>query len=160
MSALTEVGIGITQQGVPLGPALFAPMLSGSFDLALTLYPGPGGVAPNGDPDLLRQIFSSRTPQTTASAVGYRNDTFDDLADQQLVTTDVDERMDLVGRMQEILAEDLPVLPIYYATLQQVYRKDIFEGWYFTPGGFPVSTYNKQLFVTGRPTGREIRPTK
>lgn len=160
IASLEAVGIGITPRSVTLGPELFAPLLSGRFDLAITLYPGPGGVAPNGDPDLLRQIFSSEAPRTTASAVRYENPRFDELARGQLVARDDQERRALVADMQRILADDVPVLALYYATLQQVYRPEILDGWYFTPGGFPVGTYNKQLLVTGVPTGTEIRPAR
>lgn len=160
VNGLTAVGIDIATRPVELGPALFGAKLGGDFDLALTLYPGPGGVPPSGDPDYLRQIFSSSVPPGTATATGYANPELDDLADRQLVTQDVDARKEIIGRMQEIIAEDIPVLPLYYAGLRQVYRRDVLDQWYFTPGGFPVSAYNKQLFVTGLKTGTEVRPTR
>lgn len=160
IAGLGAVGIEVATRPVELGPALFGAKLGGDFDLALTLYPGPGGVPPNGDPDYLRQIFSSEVPPDLATAAGYMNDEFDDLAERQLVTPDKAERGDLLSRMQEIISEDLPVLPLYYAGLRQVYRRDVFDEWYYTPGGFPVGTFNKQLFVTGRQTGTKVRPTR
>jgi len=160
IAGLSAVGIDVSLRPVELGPPLFGAKLSGDYDLALTLYPGPGGVPPDGDADTLRQIFSSRVAPGTASAGGYENAEFDRLADQQLVAQDESERAELLARMQEILAEDLPVLALYYADLRQVYRRDVFDQWYYTPGGFPVSTYNKQLFVTGLQTGTDIRPTR
>lgn len=160
ISGLAAVGIDVTTRPVELGPALFGAKIGGDYDLALTLYPGPGGVPPSGDPDYLRQIFSSRVPVGTANASGYANAELDELADGQLVEQDEEERAELLGRMQRIIAEDLPVLPLYYADLQQVYRRDVFDQWYHTPGGFPVDTYNKQLFVTGLQEGTEVRPTR
>jgi len=62
--------------------------------------------------------------------------------------------------MQSILARDLPVLPLYYPDDVQVYRKNVIDDWYFTPGQFPTLNNNKQLFITGVPAGTEIRLTK
>ncbi len=60
--------------------------------------------------------------------------------------------------MQAILAEDLPILALYYPEVAVPFRKKVLDGWYFTPGQFPSSVYNKQLFITGQPTGTTIRP--
>ncbi len=39
-----------------------------------------------------------------------------------------------------------------------LFRKDVLDEWYFTPGQFPTSSNNKQLFITGLRTGSTIRP--
>jgi peptide/nickel transport system substrate-binding protein len=66
----------------------------------------------------------------------------------------------MIARTQQILAEDVPVLPLVYPYFQHVYRKGVFDAWYFTPGGFGVgapTVYNKQAFVTGQQEGTSIR---
>jgi hypothetical protein len=38
-----------------------------------------------------------------------------------------------------------------------VFRRRVLDQWYFTPGQFPSSYDNKQLFITGSKTGTTIR---
>lgn len=154
---LGRVGVQATPRAVPLGPQLFGPKLMAQFDLAILPYPGPGGTPPTADPDQLRMVYSSTLPPTPTGAARYANPRFDQLAQRQLVTFDEAQRRELVGQMQRIVAEDLPLLPLYYSTSHYIYRRATFDQWYYTPGGFPVGVVNKQAFVTGTKTGRKIR---
>jgi peptide/nickel transport system substrate-binding protein len=124
--------------------------------VAVTYYGGLGG-----DPDTMRVNFSSKSPSKTFSrALGYANPKFDDLADQQLTATDEAKRKAIIFEMQAILAQDVPVLPLYYPTRIQFARKSVFDNWYYTPGGIaagPPLTTNKHSFVTGNKTGLTIR---
>jgi peptide/nickel transport system substrate-binding protein len=157
---LETVGIDIVLRGVELGPALYGAKMAGDYDMAIALFPGPSGPGPNADPDLLRPLFSSQAAKGLNSANGYADREFDDLAERQLATFDEEDRKRMVGRMQEIIARDVPVLPLYYSTLFNVFRRSVFDQWYLTPGGFPVTAYNRQLFVTGVRSGTAIRPTQ
>jgi peptide/nickel transport system substrate-binding protein len=108
----------------------------------------------------LRTFYSSRVKGRLQGAQGWVDHEFDDLADRQLVTADVAERKRLVARMQQILAAQLPALPLYYPTLFSVFRRSAFDQWYYTPGGLGgglPSAINKQALVTGRRTGLAIR---
>jgi len=125
------------------------------YEMAVFFYAGVSS-----DPDYMRIVYSTRRPKTTfQSTLGYASPEFDDLADRQLVTADQAERKRLVARMQEIVAADVPILPLWYPTPFQVYRKSVFDQWSFDyDGGGP---YNKQVLVTGRNTGGlAIRPTR
>lgn len=99
----------------------------GNDDMAIALFPGPSGISPE-------------------------NAELDDLLDQQLVTHDEGERRALVGRIQEIVARDLLVLPLAYSPHFFVFSKDLFQPWFAT--GIP-QPHNKDAFVTGRTTGLE-----
>lgn len=156
--ALRAIGVELSLSPVELGPALFGAKLGGNFDLLITLYPGPGGFPPNSDPDLLRPIYSALSGPGFASPVGYQNTEMDEIAERQLVTADEAERGALVTRIQEIAAEDIPLLPLYYGTSTHIFVKDVLDQWYYAPGGSP-GTHNKALFVTGQMTGLDIRPT-
>jgi peptide/nickel transport system substrate-binding protein len=138
----------------------FARLNSGDYEMAV--HPG-GGVA--GSPDFMRQIYSS-DPDTELffAAHGYRNEEFDELAERQRVTFDEEERRAVFARMQEIVADDLPLLHLYYPSPFLVQRKGGFDAWTFPD---PDTLYNpetatsgKQPFVTGRTSGLEIRPTE
>jgi peptide/nickel transport system substrate-binding protein len=125
--------------------------------MAVLPFPGPGPGGPNADPDVLRLLFSSRVPASLQAATAYGNEAFNDLAEKQRVTFDQEERKSIVFQMQKMLADDLPVLPLYFPETAIVYRKKVLPDWYFTPGQFPASEDNKQLFITGQKTGTKIR---
>ena len=90
---------------------------------------------------------------------GYDNPEFEELAEIQAFTQDDNERQEMIARTQQILAEDIPVLLLFYPYFHHAYRKGVFNAWYFAPGGFAVRVppvYNKQAFVTGQQEGTEI----
>jgi peptide/nickel transport system substrate-binding protein len=154
---LRRVGIELKPNLVQLGPQLFGNKYTGSYDIAVLQFPGPGPGGPDGDPDVLRRLFSSRLPASLQGASAYANPTFDRLADQQLITFDPVARKAIVAQMQMILSQDVPVVPLYYPEWFGIFRKQVLDQWYFTPGQFPANEDNKQLFVTGMKTGTAIR---
>ncbi len=155
--ALRKLGVDIRPRRVEIGPQLFGTKLTNGYDLALLPYPGPSAGGPNADPDILRQLFSSTAPPSLTGASGYRNLAFDALAEKQRITFDEAERKAVVAEMQKTLANDLPVLSLYYPETVLLFRKGVLDDWYFTPGQFPTSENNKQLFITGQKAGSEIR---
>lgn len=155
VGALRAVGIELTVQAVDR-PTSDARTSSGDYDMAIINYGGLGG-----DPDYLRQVYSSQVPKRFQSAQGYANAEVDELGRAQLDSLDEEERRPLVAQIQELVAADLPLLPLYYPKLFHVFRRDTFDQWYFTPGGFAAgvpTVYNKQAFITGVTTGTEVRP--
>ncbi|MCA1570395.1 MAG: ABC transporter substrate-binding protein [Chloroflexi bacterium] len=149
------IGVELNPEGAD-PPTRDARTAAGDYDIALIGYGGLGG-----DPDYLREVYSSRVPRRFQSVSGYTNAEFDEIADQQLVALDDDERAQLVDRMQEIVAADVPLLPLFYPTSFHIFRESVFDQWYFTPGGFAnriPTVYNKQVFITGLQTGTEVRP--
>ncbi len=157
VAALRRIGVELRPKPVEVGPQLFGTKMFGGYEMAVLGFPGPSAGGPNGDPDVLRQLFSSASPPSLTGASGYANPEFDRLADEQRSTFDESERKVQVARMQRILAEDLPVLPLFYPETVLLFRKQVLDEWYFTPGQHPTSENNKQLFITGRKTGTEIR---
>ena len=160
VAALRRIGVELRPKPVQIGPELFGNKLFGGYDLTVLLYPGPTAGGPNSDPDVLRRLFSSKLPPSLTSATGYANPTFDTLAERQLVTFDEGERRSIIAQMQAIVADDLPVLPLYYPDRTAVFRRRVLDEWYFTPGQYPTTDENKQLFVTGVKTGTKIRPLR
>jgi len=159
-AALQQIGVAIQIKSVEAGPQLFGAKFSGGYQMAILNYPGPSAGGLNGDPDLLRRIFSSKAPPSLTGASGYVNPAFDELADQQRATFDVADRRDIVAQMQEIIAEDIPILSLLSPDTTFVFRKDVLDQWYLTPGRYPIDLDNKQLFITGVSTGTTIRPIK
>ena len=158
-SNLADVGIGVEQEIVDL-VSLFGMKTQGTYDILMYLYPGPVGTTTNGDPDMLRPVFHSEPPNQLYAAQGYDNPDLDVLLERQYTMRDEDERRAVVAEIQEIIARDLPMCIIYYTTMFFVYRREAFDAFYYTEGGFGPGipdAYNKHAFVTGRRTGMEIR---
>ena len=158
-TSLRAVGVDIDLQRIDL-VRLFGVKTSQNYDLLITSYPGPSGIGPSGDPDLLRAVYHSKPPNPLHHATGYANPEVDRLLDAQIHATDDDERRRMVGRIQRLVAEDLPVAMLYYTTLFHAFRKNVFDQWYYTPGGFGpgiFEVYNKHAYITGRKEGLEIR---
>ncbi len=157
VGALRAVGIEAAPEAVDR-PTSDARTAGGDYEMAIITYGGLGG-----DPDYQRQVYTSEAPKRFQSAQGYANAELDDLARRQLVALDRDERRELLVRMQEIVAEDVPLLPLYHPALFHVFRAEVFDQWYFTPGGFASgvpTVYNKQVFATGVMAGSEVRPVE
>ena len=108
----------------------------GNFDLAIN---GHGGIA---NPAMLE------TP--TWPAQTYDNAQYDKLYQQQAATVDEEQRRDLVWDLQEIVAEDLPVLTLYHPKMWTVYDASVLDTWFYTQGGvgfgIPISM-NKLIFL-------------
>lgn len=160
IAALRRIGVELRLKAVEIGPLLFGAKLFGSYEMAVLIYPGPSAGGPNADPDLLRRLFSSASTPSLTSATGYANPAFDDLADKQQTTFDEVQRRAIVAQMQQLLARDLPVLALYYPETVLAFRKGVLDDWYLTPGQYPTSDANKQLFITGQRTGSTIRPAR
>jgi peptide/nickel transport system substrate-binding protein len=108
----------------------------GNFDLAIN---GHGGIA---NPAILL------TP--TWPAESYSNDEYDRLYQQQASTINEEARRELVWQLQEIIAEDLPVLTLYHPKMWTVYDASKLDTWFYTQGGvgfgIPLSM-NKLIFL-------------
>lgn len=147
-----DLGVEVSVQPLDT-PSLFARMTGGDYELAIVGY---GGL--NSDPDYLRRLCSSRVEQRFFhSAQGYADPEFDRLAARQLVTADEAERRQLLARMQQIVARDLPFLHLYYPTQFHLFRPAAFDSWYYTPEGIGPgvpSVYNKHALMAATAPGR------
>jgi len=154
-AGLGEVGLNL--ETVTMDQATIdAAAREGNYELLLTGFGGLGS-----DPDQLRRNFASSSPARGFSrALGYHNVEFDALAEAQVSMSDPAERAAAVDKMQAILAQDLPALALYYTDRVVVYNADVFDNWYYTPGGYgggiPMP-YNKHQFIVGLPEGLTIR---
>jgi peptide/nickel transport system substrate-binding protein len=146
-SYLRAVGIAVTPRALERN-ALDTAAAEGRYELLLIGFGGLGG-----DPDGLRARFHSKSPaRNFTRAQGYANPRFDELAEQQVTETNPARRKQLVDAMQVLLAEDLPMLSLYYPEDVWIYRKGTIEQWYFAYGWYGGGTNGayKQLFVTGQ----------
>lgn len=154
-SSLKAVGIAVQLQGMDQA-TLDAAAQEGNYEVLLVGFGGLGG-----DPNLLSRNFASFSKmQGFSRARGYANPDFDALAKQEVGVLNPSARAELIGQMQELLAADLPALALYYTDRVVVFNAEVFDNWYFTPGGYGggiPQPYNKHQYVIGVPTGTEIR---
>jgi peptide/nickel transport system substrate-binding protein len=146
---LREVGIDVNVQILDRAAA---DDNAGKGNYTMTLV-GYGGIA--GDADGLRGRYAPPRNSTSFSrAIGYTNAEFTDAASKQLTALNQNQRKELVHQMQRIVAEDLPILPLYVPQRVAFFNKAAFDNWYYTPGCSPCrGTRNKHMYVTGKTTG-------
>ncbi|CAN5498502.1 ABC transporter substrate-binding protein [soil metagenome] len=153
---LGTVGIEIRVAVMELAAAEAA-SAAGRYQMALVGYGGLGG-----DADLLRLRLSSRTgSRTWASVHGWDNPRFEELAAEQVVTLDPTWRRRLIEEMQRVVADDVAMIPLYVPSRAILHDPQVFDAWYFTPGGVAGAypgPFNKHAFITGRREGFESAP--
>lgn len=124
---LAKVGIKgnvVYQEWSTLWNRIIAP-LDSLFKVQTFLLGSGMGV---GDPDVLHfRLHSSKI--SNPNYYGFINAEFDKLADEQRKTVDPAKRADMIRRMQEILAEEVPLIVLYHRDFITVYRTDKFDGW-------------------------------
>jgi oligopeptide transport system substrate-binding protein len=65
------------------------------------------------DPMTFLDVFTSNSEQNNC---GYSNENYDKLIDSAKKELDTNKRMDLLHQAEDILMEDMPVIPLYYYT--------------------------------------------
>jgi len=117
-SYLKAIGIELKINNVP-GPKLFGKpdglLYEGKYDIALYAW------VANPDPNNKFLWHSQQKPPNGQNYVRYSNPEVDKLTEQGTMTVDTAKRGEIYKRIQEILAEDLPMLPLlYWTTLDAV----------------------------------------
>ena len=123
----------------------------GNYTMALIGY---GGMT--GDPDQNLRSRYAASPKSTSftRAIGYSNPAVTDLANRQLTTLDPEQRKPLVEQIQRLVAEDLPIIPLYSPRRMTFYRAGSSTTGTTPPGCTPCrGTRNKHMLVTGKKVG-------
>jgi peptide/nickel transport system substrate-binding protein len=106
----------------------------GEFEFAIS---GHGGIA---NPRVLR----------TAAMGTSRSEDYYEIYKKQLSTKDEDDRKEFVDELQTIIAEELPVYPLYHPKIWCVYDPDKLDAWFYTKdaiaGSIPLAL-NKLIFL-------------
>jgi peptide/nickel transport system substrate-binding protein len=102
-----------------------------NFDLAVS---GHGGLA--GDPRILAEMIMSKYGAGSVNSAKY--DACPELnqaLEAQLVEMDPAKRKELVFKVQELFARELPAMPLYYPDSMAAYNPAKGVNWYYTKGG-------------------------
>jgi len=122
--ALADVGVELVPESTEGPGGLFPRKFMGAYDTILLFYPGPVGPGPEGDADYLRLIYAGGPMPTFFTPDGFDSSELMPLAEAQLVAQDEGERGYLLAQMQDIIAEQLVVLPLYYADQYFIFQKE------------------------------------
>jgi peptide/nickel transport system substrate-binding protein len=116
--------IGVDLELRPLELAtLLSDAAKGNFQLTYSRWVGA-----NNDPDVFEFVFSSkRFPPDGANRGHYRNLRVDTLVDQIRTETDREKRKAFCSEVQQILADDLPYLPLWFTDVVSVRRRSLGE---------------------------------
>ncbi len=87
------------------------------------------GSGPGNDISWLYRRFHS-WPEGTGNWARFSNPEVDRLTELLKVTFDPEERKKIAWRIQEILAEEVPIVVLYYRKIINPYRDAEFEGWF------------------------------
>jgi len=86
------------------------------------------------DPDFLGRVFGADPTTATFNYSGYASREFDSLSAQVETAQDVAARRSAVERELQLLATDLPVVPLFFADGIYAYRPGAYDGWVFVKG--------------------------
>lgn len=113
--------------GVPVSTVAIDPRsLIGPEPPAVDMVVGEAEAHSHDDPDHLFFLFHS----SSARFGSYANPSFDALVEDALdEPAEADSRLALVNNAQDILAQDLPAIVLYYPAARLAYRPAAYDGW-------------------------------
>ena len=144
---LRKIGFALQPKAVDI-KSLDALVREGRFDLALTGHGGLGA-----DPSVITG-FGATGEGLRAFSIpagpAYRT-----LAEQLRKSSDHSQRLQLCYRMQQLYAEELPALPLYYPIWFGAYRPRVLDAWFYTAhGGVGIGIplpYHQLVLIKGSP---------
>lgn len=113
-------------------PTHLAAMYAGNFDMGLVGW--SGGV----DPDVSSQF---RTGATYTRLIHLSNAQVDQLLDEGLATADTAKRRQIYSRFQEVFADELPYMVLYYQRGLTAITKRMSNVVYSVPGFYDFQTH-------------------
>ena len=123
---LAQIGVAVDVRSTEL-PTLLNDAARGNFQLYTLQFVGVT------DPDMLRRVFHSKQePPAGLNRVFYRNAEVDQLIERAALPATDDARRVLYGRAQQIIADDVPYVPLWYRTNVAVCQPSI-EGVTLSP---------------------------
>lgn len=116
---LARVGIEADVKSSEL-QTLFADVLRGNFQMYTLQWVGVT------DPDMLRRVYHSRQkPPAGLNRVHYSNPEVDRLIEAAASAVDDDARREFYTRAQQLIADDVPYISLWYKTNVAVFQRDI-----------------------------------
>lgn len=125
--SLGQAGIQVNIQSLDT-KSRDAALKNGEYEM---LIYGSGGIG--NDADVLRTRYTreqlSGKGSLSNGIPGYSNAEINELSKQQLFEMDSEKRKELIFQLQELIAEEVPLIPLYNTTNYMVYRPAKYDGW-------------------------------
>ncbi len=119
---ISQLGFDVKIESYEWG-TFFEDVKNGNYQLASMRWVGAT------DPDIYRVAFhSNELPPAGRNRGHYQNKDLDKLLDSGVAILSIDERIKHYQKVQEIIAEDLPIIPLWYNEQINIVSKDI-EGF-------------------------------
>lgn len=118
---LKSIGIKVELQMLA-GGAWSKALRGGEFEMSMHPY------TPLGPHFMLYDWFNSRGDMNLRRGVHYANPRVDELTELGKVTMDEEERYQIYREVQQIIAEEVPIIPIYYEVMINARRLNV-EGY-------------------------------
>ncbi len=102
----------------------------GAYEFAIV---GNGGWG-NNPPTYMRTLFSDRSKYSgtnphSMGPRGYSNEEMTRLAEEQMLETDFDARMEMFKELEYLVSQEIPLFVLGNASSYSMYRKDYYDGW-------------------------------
>ncbi len=124
---MAKIGINITVKSTD-SKTRDAAVKSGNYELIINSHGGWGA-----DADTLRNLYviykAQTVGQTTGGIPGYSNDEINKLCQEELTEKDQNKRKEIIMKLQKVIAEEVPMIPLYNTEGKDVYRKSKYDGW-------------------------------
>lgn len=151
VSYMKAVGIELVPQSAD-DATVKAAISEGNFELAFNTNGSFGG-----DPVFLSRfatVGADGAPFVTGQGgTTWESEEYNRIYNESAVEQDDVKRHQQVNELQEIIAEELPCLTLYYKKAVAAYNNTIFDGFYYTPDGISIAVpfiMNKLVFVSGQ----------
>ena len=108
-------------------------LLSHNFDLVII------GIWMSDADGWFNLLHSSAAVKGGFNTADYVNPEVDKLLEEQRQTIDLDKRREILWKIQEIVARDIPYVPLVHIYEAYVYRVDRFDGWQLSKIVMPVN---------------------
>ncbi len=151
VSYMKAVGIELVPQSAD-DATVKAAISEGNFELAFNTNGSFGG-----DPVFLSRfatVGADGAPSVTGQGgTTWESEEYNRIYNESAVEQDDAKRHQQVNELQEIIAEELPCLTLYYKKAVAAYNNTIFDGFYYPPDGISIAVpfiMNKLVFVSGQ----------
>lgn len=85
-------------------------------------------------PDRILELFHTDPNIGSVNIGGYSNEQFDQLADTLRNTINPDDRMKLIKEIQAFVADEAPIVTLYYPEIVNAYNPNVYDGYTFQLG--------------------------
>lgn len=136
---LLKVGLKAKVEGIVDYDEYLTRIEEGTMDMELAAW-----ASDNGDPDNFMFLFHSESIDTLFNTAKYENSDFDELLNEGKSIIEDQNRARIYQSAEEILSQDIPVLPLFHGERIYAYSNDIKNFYIHPKGGYTFRYFDKK----------------